>query len=107
MPILEFFPALKAWIGSESRRRDPDNGNCIPFALVPDIGTKELTDGYALMQVAMAFIRIQYLLTENYSDKFKNTIAKTTRRISLFVSRECKEFGMNTKMYEALMSCSK
>jgi hypothetical protein len=50
---------LTAWIRSESCRRDPDNVNCIPFALVPDIATKELTDRYALMQVAMAFIRIQ------------------------------------------------
>jgi hypothetical protein len=49
----------------------------------------------------------KYLLTENYSDKFKNTIAKTTRRISLFINRECEEFGMNTKIYEALMSYSK
>ena len=70
MPILEFLPALKAWIGSESRRRDPDNVNCIPFALVPDIGTKELTDGYALMQVAMAFIRIQ----DHYISVEDNTV---------------------------------
>jgi hypothetical protein len=53
MPILEFLPTLKAWIGSESRRRDPENMNYIKFALKPGIEasrTKDLTDGWALVQ---------------------------------------------------------
>lgn len=70
MPILEFLPALKAWIGAESCRRHPENVNCIPFALVPDIGTKDLTDGYALLQVEMDFVRIQ----EHYLSVNDNTI---------------------------------
>ena len=45
MLILEFLTTLKAYIGPESRRRDPENVNCIAFALKPDIGTKDLTDG--------------------------------------------------------------
>ena len=70
MPILEFLPALKAWIGSESGRRDPANVNCITFALKPDIGTKDLTDGWALLQLNIQFIRIQ----EHYISVEDNTV---------------------------------
>jgi hypothetical protein len=70
MPILEFLPTLKAWIGSESCRRDPENVNCITFALKPDIGTKELTEGWALLQIKMDFIRIQ----EHYISVDDNTV---------------------------------
>jgi hypothetical protein len=70
MPILEFLPTLKAWISSESRRRDPENVNYIKFALQPDIGTKDLTDGWALLQINMEFIRIQ----EHYISVDDNTI---------------------------------
>jgi hypothetical protein len=53
MPILELLPTLKAWIGSESRRRDPENMNYIKFAVNLDIGTKDLTEGWALLQIKM------------------------------------------------------
>lgn len=48
-----------------------------------------------------------YLLTRKHCEKFKNTIAASTRQISLFINRECEEFGMTQYIYNALMSYSK
>ena len=48
-----------------------------------------------------------YLLTRKHCEKFKNTIAASTRQISLFINRECEEFGMTQDIYNALMSYSK
>ena len=59
MPILEFLPVMKTWIGSESKRRHPDNVNYIKFAVTPDITLKDMTDGFALMQENMTFKRVQ------------------------------------------------
>jgi hypothetical protein len=50
---------------------------------------------------------VMCLLTEDCSEKFKNSVAKTTRHISLFIQRECGQFGMTSNIYEGLMSYSR
>lgn len=47
------------------------------------------------------------LSTEDCTAKFKNSVAISTRQISLFLRRECEEFGMTKGIYEALMNYSK
>ena len=47
------------------------------------------------------------LSSENYKDKFRNTIALTTQKISLHLRQECEEFGINLKLYECLMTYNK
>ena len=47
------------------------------------------------------------LFTENCTVKFKNSVAISTRQISLFLCRECEEFGMTKEIYDALMSYKK
>ena len=50
---------------------------------------------------------IQYLMTRKHCEKFKNTVAASTRQISLFINRECEEFGMTKGIYDSMMSYSK
>ena len=60
MPIVEFLPALKRWVTSQSRRRDPENPNYVKIVLDrPDILLRDMTDGYNLMKSKINFIIVQ------------------------------------------------
>ena len=39
--------------------------------------------------------------------KFRSSVASATGKISLFLSSECEQFGMNQRIYDALMKYSK
>ena len=54
------------------------------------------------------FRRIQICLSsEDFKDKFRNTISIMTQKISLHLRQECEEFGMNLKIHGCLMAYNK
>ena len=60
MPILEFIPTIKEWISMQSRRRDPENVNCIKLARTPsDLKLKDLTEGCALWKSKIMFVKVE------------------------------------------------
>ena len=66
----------------------------------------ELVDPFEAFNEVLRRILI-CLRSEDYKDKFRNTIAIMTQKISLHLRQECEEFGMNSKLYECLMAYNK
>lgn len=84
---------MQKWIGNESHRRDPDNVNLIPIALVPDFELKDVTDGYILAISKLKFIQIDgHFISVN-----KNKIGGETinRDIATHILRQYQECSWN------------
>ena len=47
------------------------------------------------------------LISEDYREKFKHTVATATSKISLYLKKECEQFGMTMQLYESLMIYNK
>ena len=82
MPIIKFLPAVRKWVGTQSRRRDPGNINCVSITMhKPDILLKDMTNGYNLMKSKMRFYKVQDHSIGVTNDKigdepFSNELAK-------------------------------
>ena len=93
---------------TQNQKFDPAN----PHIFHPQISTvnsrEDSTFRVTLSEFESVMKRIIICLsTENCAEKFKNSVAITTRQISLFLCRECEEFGMTKEIYDALMSYKK